>query len=119
MTLVGGLLAFLVYNRHPARVFMGDTGSLGVGAALAVMALQQGWGLLLVVLGLVFVVEALSVMIQVSYFKATGGRRIFKNTPIHLTFQQEGWSENRIALTFWGAGVAAAAASGWIAHFVP
>jgi len=119
MALAGGLLAFLLYNRHPARVFMGDTGSLGVGAALAAMALQQGWGRLLPVLGLVFVAEALSVMIQVSYFKATGGRRIFKNTPIHLTFQQEGWSENRIALTFWGAGVAAAAASGWIAHVVP
>jgi phospho-N-acetylmuramoyl-pentapeptide-transferase len=119
MSLVGGLLAFLVYNRHPARVFMGDTGSLGTGAALAAMALQQGWGLLLLVLGSVFAAEALSVMIQVSYFKATGGRRIFKNTPIHLTFQQEGWSENRIALTFWGAGVVAALASGWIAHVVP
>ena len=119
MSLVGGLLAFLLYNRHPARVFMGDTGSLGVGAALAAMALQQGWGLLLLVLGSVFAAEALSVMIQVSYFKATGGRRIFKNTPIHLTFQQEGWSENRIALTFWGAGVVAALASGWIALVVP
>jgi phospho-N-acetylmuramoyl-pentapeptide-transferase len=119
MSLVGGLLAFLVYNRHPARVFMGDTGSLGVGAALAAMALQQGWGLLLLLLGSVFAAEALSVMIQVSYFKATGGRRIFPNTPIHLTFQQEGWSENRIALTFWGAGVVAALASGWIAHVVP
>jgi phospho-N-acetylmuramoyl-pentapeptide-transferase len=118
MTLTGALLAFLLYNRHPARVFMGDTGSLGVGAALAAMALQQGWGFLLLPLGLVFVAEAGSVMIQVSYFKATGGRRMFPNTPIHLTFQQEGWSENRIALTFWGAGVAAALASGWIAHVV-
>jgi phospho-N-acetylmuramoyl-pentapeptide-transferase len=118
MTLVGGLLAFLLYNRHPARVFMGDTGSLGVGAALAAMALQQGWGLLLPALGLVFVVEALSVMIQVTYFKASGGRRMFPNTPIHLTFQQEGWSENRIALTFWGAGAVAALASGWIARVV-
>jgi phospho-N-acetylmuramoyl-pentapeptide-transferase len=116
MTLAGGLLAFLLYNRHPARVFMGDTGSLGVGAALAAMALEQGWGLLLPLLGLVFLVEALSVMIQVSYFKATGGRRMFPNTPIHLTFQQAGWSENRIALTFWGVGVVAALASGWIAH---
>ena len=116
MTLTGALLAFLLYNRHPARVFMGDTGSLGVGAALAAMALQQGWGLLLLPLGLVFVAEAGSVMMQVSYFKATGGRRMFPNTPIHLTFQQEGWSENRIALTFWGVGVVAALASGWIAH---
>jgi phospho-N-acetylmuramoyl-pentapeptide-transferase len=116
MTLVGGLLAFLMFNRHPARIFMGDTGSLGIGAALAAMALQQGWGLLLVPLGLVFVIETLSVIIQVGYFKATGGRRVFKMTPIHLTFQLEGWSEDRIALTFWGAAAVAALASGWIAH---
>ena len=118
MTLVGGLLAFLVYNRHPARLFMGDTGALGLGAALAAMAIQQGWVILLVLLALVFVVETLSVMIQVAFFKASGGRRVFKMTPIHLTFQLEGWSENRIALTFWGAGAAAALASGWIARSV-
>jgi phospho-N-acetylmuramoyl-pentapeptide-transferase len=117
LTLVGGLLAFLVFNRHPARAFMGDMGSLALGAALAAMALQQGWVLLLLVLGLVFVLETLSVMVQVGFFKLTGGRRIFKMTPIHLTFQLQGWSENRIALTFWGAGMAAALISGWIAHF--
>jgi phospho-N-acetylmuramoyl-pentapeptide-transferase len=116
MALVGGLLAFLAYNRHPARLFMGDTGALGLGAALAAMAIQQGWVILLVLLALVFVVETLSVMIQVAFFKATGGRRVFKMTPIHLTFQLEGWSENRIALTFWSAGAAAALASGWIAR---
>ena len=119
MTLVGGLVAFLVYNRHPARIFMGDAGSLGLGAALAVMALQQGWGLLLLLLGLVFEIEVLSVIIQVSYFKLTGGKRVFKMTPIHFTFQLEGWSENRIALTFWCAGAVVALASGWIAHTVP
>jgi phospho-N-acetylmuramoyl-pentapeptide-transferase len=116
MTLVGGLLAFLLYNRHPARVFMGDTGALGLGAGLAAMAIQQGWVLLLPLLGLVFVIETLSVMIQLAFFKVTGGRRIFKGTPIHLTFQQEGWSENRIALTFWSAGAVAAFLSGWIAR---
>jgi phospho-N-acetylmuramoyl-pentapeptide-transferase len=116
MVLVGGLLAFLWYNRHPARVFMGDAGALGLGAALAAMALQQGWGILLVLLGLVFVIEVLSVIIQVTYFKATGGRRIFKMTPIHFTFQLEGWSEPRIVLTFWAVGLAVALASGWIAH---
>ncbi|MBJ7601340.1 phospho-N-acetylmuramoyl-pentapeptide-transferase [Candidatus Nephthysia bennettiae] len=116
MTLVGGVLAFLVYNRHPARVFMGDTGALGLGAALAAMAIQQGWVLLLALLGLVFVIETLSVMIQLAFFKVTGGRRIFKGTPIHLTFQQEGWSENRIALTFWSAGAVAAFLSSWIAR---
>jgi phospho-N-acetylmuramoyl-pentapeptide-transferase len=116
MTLVGGLLAFLLYNRHPARIFMGDTGALGLGAALAAMAIQQGWVILLLLLGLVFVIETLSVMIQVAFFKVSGGRRVFKMTPIHLTFQLEGWSENRIALTFWSAGVVAALLSGWIAR---
>lgn len=108
---VGALLAFLFYNRHPARVFMGDAGSLGIGYALAGMAIQQGFVLLLPLLGLVFVIETLSVMMQVAYFKATGGRRIFKMTPIHLTFQLEGWSENRIVAVFWTVGAVAALAS--------
>jgi len=116
MSLAGGVMAFLVYNRHPARVFMGDTGALGLGAALSAMAIQQGWVLLLLILGLVFAFETASVIIQVSYFKATGGRRLFKMTPIHFTFQLEGWSEKRIALAFWGAGALAAVISGWIAH---
>ena len=116
MSLAGGVFAFLVYNRHPARIFMGDTGALGLGAALSAMAIQQGWVLLLLGLGLVFAVETLSVIMQVGYFKATGGRRLFKMTPIHFTFQLEGWSEKRIALTFWSAGALAAVASGWIAH---
>jgi phospho-N-acetylmuramoyl-pentapeptide-transferase len=108
MTLCGGLAGFLVFNRHPARVFMGDTGALAIGFALAAMAIQQGYVLLLLVVGLVFVLETLSVIIQVAYFKATGGRRVFPMTPIHYTFHHEGWSENRIALTFWGAGVISA-----------
>jgi len=111
LAIAGGLLAFLSYNRHPARVFMGDAGSLGLGYALAAMAIQQGFLLLLPLLGLVFVIEALSVMMQVAYFKATGGRRIFKMTPIHLTFQLEGWSENRIVAVFLTVGAVAALAS--------
>lgn len=110
MALVGGLLAFLWFNRHPARVFMGDAGSLGLGYALAAMAIEQGYLLLLPVIGLVFALETLSVIIQVAYFKATGGRRVFKMTPIHHTFRIEGWSENRIALTLWGAGALSALA---------
>jgi phospho-N-acetylmuramoyl-pentapeptide-transferase len=105
MTLGGALAAFLVFNRHPARVFMGDTGALAIGFALAAMAIQQHLVLLLPIVGLVFVLETLSVIIQVAYFKATGGRRVFKMTPIHYTFHHEGWSENRIALSFWGAGL--------------
>jgi len=106
--LCGALAAFLIFNRYPARVFMGDTGALAIGFALAAMAIQQGWILLLPIVGLVFVLETLSVIIQVAYFKATGGRRIFTMTPIHYTFHHEGWSENRIALTFWGAGAVSA-----------
>jgi phospho-N-acetylmuramoyl-pentapeptide-transferase len=116
MTLCGGLAAFLVFNRHPARVFMGDVGSLGLGFAMAAMAIQQGFLVLLPLLGLVFVLETLSVIIQVAYFKATGGRRVFKMTPIHYTFHLEGWSENRIALSFWSAGAVAALASAWVAR---
>jgi phospho-N-acetylmuramoyl-pentapeptide-transferase len=108
MALCGALAGFLIFNRYPARVFMGDTGALAIGFALAAMAIQQGWILLLPIVGLVFVLETLSVIIQVAYFKATGGRRIFTMTPIHYTFHHEGWSENRIALTFWGAGLVSA-----------
>jgi phospho-N-acetylmuramoyl-pentapeptide-transferase len=108
VTLCGALAGFLVFNRYPARVFMGDTGALAIGFALAAMAIQQGMILLLPIVGLVFVLETLSVIIQVAYFKATGGRRVFTMTPIHYTFHHEGWSENRIALTFWGAGLVSA-----------
>jgi phospho-N-acetylmuramoyl-pentapeptide-transferase len=111
VTLCGGLAAFLVFNRYPARVFMGDTGALAIGFALAVMAIQQGYVLLLPVVGLVFVLETVSVIIQVAYFKATGGRRVFTMTPIHYTFHHEGWSENRIALAFWSVGVVSALAA--------
>jgi phospho-N-acetylmuramoyl-pentapeptide-transferase len=111
VTLCGALAAFLAFNRYPARVFMGDTGSLAIGFALAAMAIQQGVLLLLPIVGLVFVLETLSVIIQVAYFKASGGRRIFTMTPIHYTFHHEGWSENRIALSFWGVGLVSALAA--------
>jgi phospho-N-acetylmuramoyl-pentapeptide-transferase len=116
MTLCGALVAFLVFNRYPARVFMGDTGSLAIGYALAAMAIQQGFLILLPLIGLVFVLETLSVIIQVAYFKATGGRRIFTMTPIHYTFHHKGWSENRIALSFWGAGLVSALAAVGVAR---
>jgi phospho-N-acetylmuramoyl-pentapeptide-transferase len=114
LSLCGALVAFLVYNRYPARVFMGDTGALAIGYALAAMAIQQGLMLLLPLIGLVFVLETLSVIIQVAYFKASGGRRVFTMTPIHYTFHHQGWSENRIALTFWAAGLISALATYWI-----
>ena len=116
MTLCGALVAFLLFNRYPARVFMGDTGSLAIGFALAAMSIQQGFLILLPLIGLVFVLETLSVIIQVAYFKATGGRRIFTMTPIHYTFHHKGWSENRIALSFWGAGLVSALAAVGVAR---
>jgi phospho-N-acetylmuramoyl-pentapeptide-transferase len=118
MTLCGALVGFLVFNRYPARVFMGDTGSLAIGYALAMMAVQQGMLVLLPLVGLVFVLETLSVIIQVAYFKASGGRRVFKMTPIHYTFHHEGWSENRIALSFWGAGLLSALAAAGVARLI-
>ena len=118
LTLCGSLVAFLVFNRHPARIFMGDTGSLAIGFALAAMAIQQGLLVLLPLVGLVFVLETLSVIIQVAYFKASGGRRVFKMTPIHYTFHHEGWSENRIALSFWGAGLLSALAAAGVARLI-
>ena len=115
-SLCGGLVAFLVFNRYPARVFMGDTGALAIGYALAAMAIQQGLIVLLPLLALVFVLETLSVIIQVAYFKASGGRRVFTMTPIHYTFHHHGWTENRIALTFWAAGLVSALAAVGVAR---
>lgn len=116
MTLCGALVGFLIFNRYPARVFMGDTGSLAIGFALAAMAVQQGVIVLLPLVGLVFVLETLSVIIQVAYFKVSGGRRVFKMTPIHYTFHHQGWSENRIALSFWGVGLVSALAAAGVAR---
>jgi phospho-N-acetylmuramoyl-pentapeptide-transferase len=103
----GAVLGFLWYNAHPAEVFMGDTGSLAIGAALATAAFMTGQWLLLPVVGIVFVAETLSVMMQVSYFKATGGKRIFRMTPIHLHFELLGWSETQVTMRFWLIGMAA------------
>jgi len=105
-TVVGALLAFLWYNSHPAELFMGDTGSLSIGATLAVVALMTGQWLLLPIIGFVFVAEVLSVIIQVAYFKYTKsrygqGRRIFKMAPLHHHFELLGWSETHITQRFW------------------
>jgi phospho-N-acetylmuramoyl-pentapeptide-transferase len=105
--MAGAILGFLWYNAHPAEVFMGDTGSLAIGAALATAAFMTGQWLLLPIVGIVFVAETLSVMMQVSYFKWTGGKRIFRMTPIHLHFELLGWSETQITLRFWLIGMAA------------
>jgi len=106
-TVVGALLAFLWFNAHPAELFMGDTGSLALGATLAVVALMTGQWLLLPIIGLVFVAETLSVVIQVGYFKLTGGKRFFKMAPLHLHFELLGWSETQVVQRFWLAGLLA------------
>jgi phospho-N-acetylmuramoyl-pentapeptide-transferase len=101
----GSLLGFLWFNAHPAQVIMGDTGSLAIGSSLAVAAFMTGQWLLLPIVGGVFVAEALSVILQVSYFKATGGKRIFKMTPLHHHFEMIGWSETQITMRFWIVGM--------------
>ncbi|KIL34649.1 phospho-N-acetylmuramoyl-pentapeptide-transferase [Cohnella kolymensis] len=101
--MVGAVLGFLVYNAHPAKVFMGDTGSLGIGGGIAAVAILTKTELLLVVIGGVFVIEMLSVIIQVASFK-TRGKRVFKMSPIHHHFELSGWSEWRVVTTFWAAG---------------
>jgi phospho-N-acetylmuramoyl-pentapeptide-transferase len=104
-TVVGATLGFLWYNAYPARVIMGDTGALALGAALAVVALMTGQWLLLPVVGVVFVMEALSVVIQVAYFRLTGGRRIFRMSPLHHHFELLGWSEPQVVTRFWLIGM--------------
>lgn len=107
-TVVGALFAFLWYNAYPAELFMGDVGSLAVGATLAVVALMTGQWLLLPVIGFVFVAEALSVILQVAYFKLTGGKRLFKMSPLHHHFELLGWSETHVTQRFWLIGILSA-----------
>jgi len=107
-TMVGAILGFLWYNAHPALVFMGDAGSLALGMTLALVAMMTGHVVLLPVIGALFVAETLSVMLQVAYFKLTGGRRLFKMTPLHHHFEIVGWSETQVAQRFWLLGMLAA-----------
>ena len=107
-TVVGALLAFLWYNAYPADLFMGDIGSLAIGATLAVVALMTGQWLLLPVVGFVFVAEELSVVLQVVYFKLTDGKRLFKMSPLHHHFELQGWSETHVTQRFWLVGILSA-----------
>ena len=111
-SMIGGLLGFFGFNHKPAKIFMGDVGSLALGGMLAALsiALHQEWTLLLI--GIVYVCETASVMLQVSYFKLTGGKRIFRMTPLHHHFELGGfsghgkeWSEWKVDLLFWGVGL--------------
>lgn len=104
-SLFGGLSAYLFYNWHPAKVFMGDTGSLFLGGVVCAMAFALEMPVILILVGFVYVCETLSVILQVGYFKATHGKRLFKMSPIHHHFEMCGWKEEKIVLTF--AGVSA------------
>lgn len=103
LAVVGALLGFLVFNAHPAKVFMGDTGSLALGASIAAVAILTKLEVILVIIGGVFVLETLSVIIQVISFKTTG-RRVFKMSPLHHHYELLGWSEWRVVTTFWLIG---------------
>lgn len=102
---IGGILGFLRFNLKPAQVFMGDTGSLALGAFLGLVSVMLKQEIILAIAGFVFVGESLSVMIQVYYFKLTHGKRFFKMAPIHHHFEQSGWSEVKVVRTFWLVGL--------------
>lgn len=104
VAVVGAVLGFLVFNAHPAKVFMGDTGSLALGGAIVTIAILTKLEILLVIIGGVFVIETLSVILQVISFKTTG-KRIFKMSPLHHHYELVGWSEWRVVVTFWTAGL--------------
>jgi phospho-N-acetylmuramoyl-pentapeptide-transferase len=99
--IIGALLGFLWFNVHPAQIFMGDSGSLALGATLGVTALITGQIFVLPLIGLIFVVETGSVIIQIAYYRVTGGRRVFLMSPLHHHFELLGWDEEKITLRFW------------------
>ncbi|WP_071459355.1 phospho-N-acetylmuramoyl-pentapeptide-transferase [Bacillus massilinigeriensis] len=104
VALVGAVLGFLVFNAHPAKVFMGDTGSLALGGAIATISILAKLEIILVIVGGIFVIETLSVIIQVISFKTTG-RRVFRMSPLHHHYELSGWSEWRVVATFWTVGL--------------
>jgi phospho-N-acetylmuramoyl-pentapeptide-transferase len=106
-TLVGALFGFLWFNVHPAELFMGDAGSLALGGTLAVVALMTGQWPLLLLIGIIPLSEAVSVTLQIGYFKLTRGKRLFKMAPLHLHFELLGWSETQIVQRFWLIGLLA------------
>ncbi len=110
VAVAGAALGFLWFNAHPAEVFMGDTGSLALGGAIGAVAILLKAEFLLVIVGGVFVLEALSVILQVGYFKYTArrhgqGRRVFRMAPLHHHFEQTGWAESKVIIRFWILGI--------------
>ena len=105
LALLGASLGFLWFNSHPAQVMMGDTGSLAYGAGLGTIAVLLKKEILLIIIGGVFVLETLSVILQVAYFRYTGGKRLFRMAPLHHHFELKGWHENQVVNRFWILGV--------------
>ena len=104
-SLIGGLIAYLFYNWHPAKVFMGDTGSLFLGGVVCALAFALDMPLILILVGFVYICETMSVILQVGYFKLTHGKRLFKMAPIHHHFEMCGWKEEKVVLVFAGVSV--------------
>ncbi len=117
--IAGANLGFLWYNAHPAQVFMGDTGALPMGCSLAIVALMTGQWLLLPLIGIVFVVEAMSDVIQVGYYRLSGGKRFFKRAPYHMHLEMSGWAETQIVTRAWLVAIAAAMLGVALALAVP
>ncbi|WP_204253949.1 phospho-N-acetylmuramoyl-pentapeptide-transferase [Mammaliicoccus sciuri] len=113
LVMLASLFGFLIYNKYPAKVFMGDTGSLALGGIFATISIMLNQEITLLLIGLVFVIETLSVMLQVTSFKLTG-KRIFKMSPLHHHFELVGWSEWKIVLVFWATGIVTGAIGLWI-----
>ena len=107
-TIAGANLGFVWYNAHPAMVFMGDTGALALGSSLAIIALMTGQWLLLPIIGIVFVIEALSNIVQIGYYRLSGGKRFFKRAPFHMHLELSGWAETQIVTRAWLISIAAA-----------
>lgn len=103
--ITGACLGFLFYNRHPAKVFMGDTGSMALGGGIAAAAIIMNIELIIPIAGGVYVAEAVSVILQVLYFKKTGGKRLFKMAPLHHHFELSGWKETRVVAMFWAVTI--------------
>ena len=100
LAMIGALVAFLIFNAHPAKVFMGDTGSLALGGFVAAMALMLKMPIFLIFIAFIYLIEIISVILQVGYFKISGGKRIFRMSPIHHHYELGGWSENKVVLIF-------------------
>ncbi|MGI8926024.1 MAG: phospho-N-acetylmuramoyl-pentapeptide-transferase [Tepidiformaceae bacterium] len=117
--IAGANLGFVWYNAHPALVIMGDTGALALGSSLAIVALMTGQWLLLPVIGIVFVAEALSNVIQIGYYKMSGGQRVFRRAPLHHHFEEIGWAETQVVTRFWLVSIVAAMVGVALALAVP